>query len=243
MQPLLVDTLQMAVEGRIVGFFEFIPTLLAAALILALGIAVGIKLEPLIVKAGRRVDLDEKVRQTPFAALFGDGSAAVSKAFGVLVKYYVILIGAFAAVELIALQFVAGWFLTAWAHDLLAYVPPIVLGILVLFVGFYLASYAADQVRQSPAARETGLSPFLAGGTKAFLYFLVLVIGLDTMGVDVAILHTFAEAFAYAAGLAAALAIGIAFGWGGKDYVAEHLDEWLENSKSVASESDVVSDD
>ncbi|MWV38741.1 hypothetical protein [Natrialba sp. INN-245] len=134
-------------------------------------------------------------------------------------------------------------FISNWAVEFFGYVPPILMGTVVLFLGFYLASHAADQVRQSSVAKGTGFSPALAGGTKMMLYFVVLVIGLDTMGVDVTILHTFAQGIAYGVGLAVALAVGIAFGWGGKDYVAENIENWPENSKQVAHESPAVTSD
>ena len=245
MQPSLVGGLGTAVENTLVGFVEFLPTLLGAALLVVLGTFLGRKLEPIVANAGRRVELDEKVRETPFEALFPDGRDAVSSAFAVLVKYYVVAIGAFVALEwtLIRTAGVTTRSTTDVFRELFGYVPPILIGVLVLFVGFYLANWATEEVRDSAVAAQFGMSPLFAGATKAVLYFVVLVIGLDTMGVDVTILHTFARAFAYGAGLALALAVGIAFGWGGKDFVAENIDDWFATSKPAGDESTAVTGD
>jgi len=66
-----------------------------------------------------------------------------------------------------------------------------------------------------------------------FLYFTAVVIGLDTMGIDVQILYVFANAIAW--GLAAALALGagIAIGWGAHNYVAENIDRWMGDARSA----------
>lgn len=216
-----------------------------ALLVVYAAILVGRRLEPWVTSLGRQVKLDETVRETPFAAVFPDGPDGVSRTCGVLVKYYVAAVAVIAVVEWLAFRTGAttSWFFSNWAQDLFGYVPPLVLGILALFVGFSVANWATEQVRESTVAAQLGASALLAGITKALLYFVVLVIGLQTMGIDVAILHTFAQAFAFSVGLAVALAAGIAFGWGGKDYVAENIDDWVDQSRAVTSESATVTGD
>lgn len=75
-----------------------------------------------------------------------------------------------------------------------------------------------------------------ADGARFFLYFVALVVGLDTMGVDVQMLYIFGRALAY--GLAAAIAIGagLAFGLGGNEYVSENIDHWTNRASNAASE-------
>ncbi|WP_165160465.1 mechanosensitive ion channel family protein [Natronolimnobius sp. AArcel1] len=245
MHPLLVEGLRTAVTDNIVGLIEFLPTLIGVAVLVYLGLLFGEKLKPVVTDAGRRVELDDKVRQTPFEALFPDDEDGVSRAFGILVKYYVAAIALFVAIEWFLTRTAAtNWYMTDYFQELLGYVPPIIIGTVVLFVGFYVANWATAEVRDSVLADRFDISPLMAGTTKAFLYFVVLVIGLDTMGVDVTILHTFAQAFAYAVGLALALAVGIAFGWGGKDYVAENIDSWFQPSENAADDTTAtVSDD
>ena len=238
MQPLLVDNIQAEIEASIVSFVEFLPSLIAAVAIVYIGLYVGGKLQPIVGQTGRRVQLDEKIRQTPFGPLFPAGDQAVSHTFAVLVKFYIVLIAVFAAAEWLELALV-----TDWIEGAISYAPSLAAGLVILTVGFFVADYVADVVRQSEAVEQSNFSALFAGFTKVLLYFLVIVIGLDTMGVNVTILYTFAEAFAYAAGLAAALAIGIAFGWGGKDHVAENLDNWMASSKDAASDTKAAADD
>jgi len=62
-----------------------------------------------------------------------------------------------------------------------------------------------------------------------FLYFTAVVIGLDTMGIDVGILYLFARALAWGLAAAIALGVGIAVGWGAHNYVSNNVDKWMGN--------------
>ncbi|WP_328821272.1 mechanosensitive ion channel family protein [Natronorubrum halalkaliphilum] len=235
---LLTETIEAEFEAAIADLIAFLPSLIAAAVIVLLGLFIGSKLQPIVSRTGQRVSLDETVRQTPLESLFPDGPTAVSEGVGLLVKYYVVLIALVTAAHRLGFQFVG-----AWIESAVAYLPALAAGLAILLVGFLVADYAGTVVRRSEAARDSGFSAVLAGATKAFLYFVVAVIGLETMGVNVTILYTFAEAFALAGGLAVALAVGIAFGWAGKDYVAANLDDWAERSRDAASDSKAAPSD
>ncbi|RQH01214.1 mechanosensitive ion channel family protein [Natrarchaeobius oligotrophus] len=224
-RPLVVDAIRSDVEAGLVEAVTFLPPLLVAAFVVVVAFVLGDRLEPIVRRGGRRIDLDETVRETPFGAVLSEDSEVVSRGVGLFAKYYLVAIAIFGVAQWLGLEFVSGLLESA-----LAYVPPLVGGLLILGVGFVVADYVADAVERSDAARNTGFAATVAAGTKAVLYFVVVVVGLETMGVNVAILYTFAQAFAFAAGLAAALAVGIAFGLGGKDHVAERLEEWLEST-------------
>jgi hypothetical protein len=60
-----------------------------------------------------------------------------------------------------------------------------------------------------------------------FLYFTAIVIGLDTMGIDVSILYVFANAIAWGVAAALAIGVGLAIGWGGHEYVANNINQWM----------------
>lgn len=235
LQPLLADRLQAEFEANIA---EYLPLIIGAAIILGLGVLIGSKLEQIVRRFGHRIDLDKKLQKTPLATLVPDTEGIVSETLGALVKYYVILIAVLGAVQWVGLQFASPWIEAA-----LSFVPAVTAGIVILLVGLLVSDYAAETVRDSEAAQQSGFPAVLAGTTKAICYFLVAVIGLDTMGVNVAILYTFGQAFAYAAGLGLAIAVGLAFGWGGKEYVAENVGDWLDSPGDEMTESKAVTGD
>lgn len=221
-----IDRLQNSVETAVVDSAGIISDAIVAIAFVLVGIWIGGKVQSFVVRLGRRIELDRKVSQTPLDPLFGEGDGAASAAFGIVAKYYVILIAVFAGLEYTGLTVLASWFQRA-----VTYVPVFVGGIVILLLGFYVADSIATMVQESRTAQASGFAYVFGDVTKALVYFVVLVIALDTMEVHVGILYTFGEAFALAFGLALALAIGIAFGWGGKDYVAENIDQWHEGAR------------
>lgn len=97
---------------------------------------------------------------------------------------------------------------------------------------FVVADFIGDAIMRTRAATQTAYTSWFAAGTRLFLYFTAVVIGLDTMGVDVSILLVFARALAYGLGAAIALGLGIAVGWGGRRYVADNVDRWMGEATS-----------
>lgn len=236
--PLVVDQIQRELSTALVDFAAFVPSLVVGLLILAIGYLVGNAAEPIVRRFGQRLRIDEKVAGTPLEVLFPDRQGAVADVAGVVVKYYVVFLAAFAAVDHVGFQSVSRWF-----EGVLALVPDIVGGLLILGLGFFLGEYVAREIRDSEAFGDAGLASMAAGSAKAIVYFLAIVIGLDTMGANVGILYSLVDTLALAAGLALAIAIGIAFGWGGKDYVADNIDDWANRGEETADATATTDDD
>lgn len=220
-----VDRLRNSAESAVVDATSILTELVVAFLVLLVGYWIAGKARAVVLRLGRRVKLDAKVAQTPLAPLFGDEEGAATAAFATIVKYYVILIAAFAALDYIGFTQAA-----VWLEEAVTYVPIFLGGLVILIVGFYVSDYAARAARNSETAQSTGLPHVFGDVTRGVLYFVVVVIGLDTIGVAVGILYTVGEAFALGAALAVALAVGIGFGWGAKDYVAENVADWHEQA-------------
>ena len=58
----------------------------------------------------------------------------------------------------------------------------------------------------------------------------MIVVGLDTMQIDVEILYIFASAIAGG--------LGLALGLGGRDYVSENIDDWAGKASTEMDSSD-----
>lgn len=125
--------------------------------------------------------------------------------------------------------------LSEWTATAVSYLPAFIAGTLIIMVGFVLSDFLADVIARTETVTDTGYTDAFADGVRAFLYFIAIVIGLSTIGVDVQILYTFATAAAWGIAAGIALAIGIGFGWGSKDYVAENIDSWVGSSEGGTS--------
>ena len=216
-------------EETIATMIAFLPRLVGAIVILLIGWVVGMGVARLVSAIADRVELDRMVLETPLGRMMGGTESAVSHAFGTIAKWFVYALAILAAANVLAIPLLSQWISTA-----VSYLPAFVAGLLVIVLGFVVADFIGDAIMRTRAATQTAYTSWFASGTRMFLYFTAIVIGLDTMGVDVGILYVFAEAFAW--GLAAAVAIGagLAIGWGGHNYVQDNIDRWMGRASSAA---------
>ncbi|WP_336003432.1 mechanosensitive ion channel family protein [Halorientalis halophila] len=226
-QTLLQLDVPNLVEGTITDVIAFVPRLVGALVILLIGWVIGIVLGKLVSRVTDKVELDELVLDTPLGGMMGGTERAVSTTFGAITKWFVVALAVLAAADVLAITLLSEWIQTA-----VSYLPAFIGGLVVIVAGFVVADFIGDAITSTRASTETSYTSWFAAGTRMFLYFTAIVIGLDTMGIDVSILFVFARALAY--GLAAALAIGlgVAFGWGGHRYVANNIDRWMGQASS-----------
>lgn len=209
-------------QNPIAEFVAFLPRLLGALVILVIGWIIGRAVARVVTSLSDRVGLDDRVRETPLGRVLGGARRGVSQSLGTLGAWFVYALAFLAAADTLAIPTLSNWIATA-----VSYLPAFVGGLLVIVLGFVVADFIGDVIERTQAAAESAYVGWFATGTRMFLYFTAIVVGLDTMGVNVEILYVFARAMAW--GLAAALAIGVgvAAGWGSKDYVSERIGKWI----------------
>jgi phage-related holin len=208
----------------------FVPRLFGALLVLTIAWFVGRGAARLVTGLTDRLNVDKALLTTPIGDILGGTEKSVAGAFGTLAAWFVYAVGLLAAADVLAIETLSTWVATA-----VSYLPAFVAGLLVIVLGFIVADFVGDAIERTRAATRTVYTTMFATATRIFLYFVAVVIGLTTMGIDTTILNTVVQAFAW--GLAAALAIGvgIALGWGGKDYVAGNIDRWMGRTTDIQS--------
>jgi small-conductance mechanosensitive channel len=209
-------------EQTIAEIIAFLPRLVGALVILLVGWIIGVAVAKVVQTLTDRIELDEKVVSTPLGRMLGGSERAVSHTFGVLAKWFVYALAILAAANVLAISVLSEWVQTA-----VSYLPAFIAGLAVIVIGFVIADFIGDAIMRTRAATQTGYTNWFAAGTRMFLYFTAIVIGLDTMGIDVSILYVFANAIAWGIAAALALGAGIAIGWGGHYYVADNIDKWF----------------
>ncbi len=214
-------------QDTVANVVAFLPRLVGALVILLIGWVVGRAVAAVVRRLVDGVELDRAVLDTPLGDMLGGSERAVSSAFGSLGKWFVYALAILAAADVLAIAL-----LSEWINEAVTYLPAFIAGLAIIVGGFVVADFVGDAIERTQAATETAYTSWVATGVKLFLYFTVLVIGLDTMGVDVGILFVFARAMAWGIAAAIALGAGIALGWGGKDYVANNIDRWSGRASS-----------
>lgn len=200
----------------------FLPRLVGAALVLLIGLFVGRAAARLVSSLVDRLDVDRALMETPLGKMLGGTERAVAKGFGTLAAWFVYAVAILAAADVLAIET-----LSTWISAAVSYLPAFVAGLLVIVFGFIVADFVGDAIERTRAATRTAYTTYFATGTRVFLYFVAVVVGLTTMGIDVTILNTVVQAFAWGLAAAVAIGVGIAIGWGGKDYVSANIDRWL----------------
>ncbi|PSP56099.1 hypothetical protein BRC82_02905 [Halobacteriales archaeon QS_1_67_19] len=203
-----------------------LPRLIGAILILILGWIIGAALGKAVAAVADRMEIDRRARDTPLSRMLGDSRDALSNFVGRVTAWFVYALAVLAAANTLAIPILSEWIATA-----VSYLPAFIAGLFIIIGGFIVSDFVGDAIERTRAAAQTAYATWFATGVRFFLYFVAIVIGLDTMGIDVQILYTFARALAWGFAAGVALAIGVAFGWGGKDYVAAHIDEWMGRAK------------
>jgi hypothetical protein len=220
--------------GQVIGdLILLIPRLIGALIILAIGWFIGQAVARVVSTIADRTEIDRRTLQTPIGDMLGGTEQAVSNAFGKVAAYYIYFLAILAAADALQIPL-----LSAFIADAAAYLPAFIAGLLIIVVGFIVADFVGDVIERSASTTGSGVGSMLASGVQVFLYFIVIVVGLDTMQVNVEILYIFAAAVAGGLGLALAIGLGLALGLGGRDYVANNIDDWAgQASNEMESES------
>lgn len=211
----------------------FLPRLIGAILILIVGWIIGRIVGRVVSVLTNRTPIDRLTLDTPIGDIMGGTERDVNRAFGAIAKWFVYALAFLAAADVLAITL-----LSEWISRAVAYLPAFFGGLLIIVLGFIAADFIGDMIERTQAATRTAYTRYFADGVRMFLYFTVIVIGLDTMGVDVALLYILAGAVALGTALAVALGVGIAAGYGAKDYVSDNINDWMRRAQEEREQRD-----
>ena len=220
LNALQIEAITRPATNMLDTFLAAIPNIFAAAALLAIAYVVGRLVSGLVTNllAGLGFDgVPGRLGLTAGTAIAGQRTP--SYLVGTLVMVAIML---FATVEALRLlDFVA---LADLVAEVIQLGGRILLGLLVLAVGAYLAGLAEDLVRSSGAA-NAGLLGLLA---RAAVLVLAGAMALRQMGIANEIVTL---AFGLLLG-AVALAAAIAFGVGGREVAGRELERWVQEVKA-----------
>jgi hypothetical protein len=183
------------------GFVTVLPGLIAAIIILiigyfvALGVGHGVKV--LLEKAS----LDSYLEKSKFSSKVGHFH--LSRIFGEIIKWYVFLIFIKAGIDLLSL---GG--LSSILNQFVLWLPNVILAAIIVIFGVAFAHFLSMKIEEHTMTKGT---KFFSKLVKIVVYYIVLVIALDQIGVDSSILeNTFLILIAaIAVGIAIALGVGL----------------------------------
>lgn len=197
------DRLRDTATGLLDGFLEYLPQLLGALALLAVGWVLAIMLRALtrrtLIGVGRVLPrvvagrTGRRWRQVLHPGVFAG-----------IVFWIVILVFAAAAAQVLGIELFA-----VWIDALFRHLPLILLAILILVAGGVISQLVRESVIGAAAASGLEYRVLLGYAIQATIMAMAAVIALDLVGLDITFLVVLAAILVAAVSTGAALAFGL----------------------------------
>lgn len=207
LDALKVEAISRPATNMLNKVLESLPNVFTAAAILVVTYYVVRMLAGIVKNILANTQIDTLPAKLGLQSALGEKK--VSDLVGCAILFFAMLFAGIAAADLLGFEAISGIIAT-----FIAFGSQIILGAVILTIGFWLAGIIAGVVERS----EQG-SKFLANIVRVLIMGLVLAMGLKAMGIADSIVNL---AFGLTLG-AVAVAFALAFGLGGRDAAARLL--------------------
>ena len=222
----IIEIIQASFADAIGATVGYLPRIIVAAIILIVGLFAGRILGKVISKVLDKIGVDEAVDKTAIGDTIKKSGLTTVGFFGALVRWFIYLIFIMATVNVLDIPM-----FTSLMHQVVLYVPHLILGIAVLVAGLIAADFVMDKLGEQLIAKEVEFADTITGVLRAIFYMVVIVFALDQLLIETTIIYTFLVPLAWGIAAGIAIAMGIALGWGLKDVAADYVKEKLQEKK------------
>lgn len=226
---MIVQTWSDVVVGSLanlwMSFANFVPNLIAALIVLIIGLIVAAGLAALVEKIFEAVRLDTLLEKLGLKPIFERAGLRLRAAYflGRLVYWFIIIGFLLAVSDSLGLYALSGFLTTV-----LNYLPNVIAAVLILLASLVLGHFLRRVVTASVMSAKLHAANFL--GT--LVWWVVVVFGfmaaLTQLNIAAAMIQTLVTGFI----AMLALAGGLAFGLGGKDYASHLLGKLRDRTES-----------
>ncbi len=199
------------------GVIDFLPTLIAAILILIVGWLVGAVIGKAVCHVIRSIRLDEALRKAGLEDFLQKGGIRLDSGsfLGGLVKWFLIVVFLVAAFDTLKLTKV-----NEFLKDVvLYYLPQVIVAVLILLVAVVIADVMQKVVRASARTAHLKSANFLSSVTKWSIWVFAVFVALNQLGIAA----YFVQMLFTGIIIALSLALGLSFGLGGQESASRFL--------------------
>lgn len=217
-------------------FVAALPSLIGAVLLLVIGWIVAGIVGGLLAKFLRTIKIDELAERSGIAGFLRRAKLKADAAgvIGGLVKWYIRLVFILMAANAVGLSAVSGI-----VTQVLAFIPNLLVAILILGVFSWLASTARNLVTGGMESADLPNSATV--GTLTFV--AVLAFGIVAAANQIGVAQTLINTLFMGVVGALALAFGLAFGLGGRDEAAQIWSDWRGHASDAMTKAAAAADD
>lgn len=214
------DAITASVQSFWTQIINFIPSLLAALIVLAIGLILASVLSKLAHKLVDLTKVDTLVHKIDFSKKLEEVGLKLSFSALIawIVKWFFIIVTLTAVVDIMKLTEVS-----RFLQDVAHYLPKVIVAVIILAIGLVVGQFVHDVVEKSAKASNitAHTSHMLSAIAKWALVIFSLMASLTQLEVATELIQILFT------GLVAmlALALGLAFGLGGKERAGKWLEE------------------
>jgi hypothetical protein len=185
------------------------PKIIAAAVLLIIGLVVGKIVSRVVEKASRKI-LKKASLHSAESILVEEtvGKIDSSRLIAATVKWFVYLFFIVAAINELQLQQ-----LTTALTSLWLWIPNVLAFVMIVIIGSIIANYIIKWINHELIVHNYAGSRYIGVGVKIVIYSVIFAIGLTQIGIGQSVIPTLVAAFSWsiAAAVGAAIAIGLGF--------------------------------
>lgn len=213
------DSTRQALLDAWAKMIKFLPNVFGAILVVLVGVIIGVILKKAITalfKVLKIEDLSEKIGLSGILRK-AEIKITISEVLGDLVKWIVIIVFLLPASEIVGLAKVS-----EMLNKLLAYIPNVIVAVVILMLGGLLADFLAALVRGSTALLKVRAVKLLSGITRYSIIVFAFIAALIQLGIAADLWKILFQAVVFT--IAGSLVL--AFGLGGKEIAGKAVDEF-----------------
>lgn len=219
LNALKLDSITAPASAMLNQILGAIPSIFAAIVVIAISYAIARLVSTLVTNLLKGIGFNKIFVVLGIAQEPDEGERGPASLVGSMIMLVIMLFASMEASNLLGFEFLSGLinvFMEFGGH--------ILLGVIILAIGIYLANLVANGIRSS----QTAQADLLALVARVAILIFTGSMALNEMGLGDEIIVT---AFSILLG-AIGIAIAIAFGLGGRDAAARQLEEWRKKNDS-----------
>lgn len=211
LDALNIEAISVPATEMLAALLIAIPKILAAGLILAIAYVVGRFITATIAELLQNLGADALPEKMALQGFIGEDTS-FSKLCGNIAFFFIMLSALVSAVEQLAMPLLSEIF-----RDVLSFSGQVLVGLIILVVGNFVAGLAYNALSKSPDNRGVAMI------VRMSIVGLAIAMGLQAMGIADNIVNL---AFGLVLG-SVAVAIALSFGLGGREAAGKQMEYWL----------------
>ena len=221
------EAMMTSATGALVLFLGAIPKIIGFVIILVVGWFIAGLVAKGIAVLLRKVHFNDMANRSGFSGFIENMGVRCDAAgfLGETAKWFVRLLALIVAFDALGLPAVS-----QVLHQLLLWIPNLVVALVVLVIAGLAANALSGLVRGATAQAGFSNPNFVASVARMAVWGFGIIIAINQIGVATTLVNTLFMGFVGAL----ALALGLSFGLGGRDTAGEIVRDWYQQGRESA---------